>query len=128
MERQAQRTANSTTTKRAEQLRTGRITDRTIVSADTGKAGRSNARPGGRHHQFARRQILIEAFTLDSIAHLLIETGVRLQTLGVAIATKASMSTGFELEQTAERTAREMVRTISNFTAELSAKRSLPWP
>jgi hypothetical protein len=71
---------------------------------------------------------LIEAFTLDSIGHQLIEAGVRLQSLGVAIATKAGMSTGFELEQTAERTAREMVRTISNFTAELPAKQSLPWP
>jgi hypothetical protein len=70
----------------------------------------------------------MDPFELETLAHQLVEIGVRLMAVALKIAEQVGTPTVCELDQTAQRTVREAMRILNDPNFQFVPENTLPWP
>jgi hypothetical protein len=69
----------------------------------------------------------MDPFELETLAHQLVEIGVRLMAVALKIAEQVGTPPVSELDQTAQRTVREAMRILNDPNFQFVPENTLPW-
>jgi hypothetical protein len=69
----------------------------------------------------------MDPFELETLAHQLVDIGVRLMAVALKIAEQVETPTVSELDQTAQRTVREAMPILNDSNFQFVPENTLPW-